>query len=468
MDNDDEGHAANSVKNVHFKILRLPFEMQYLEDLRKLEESVWSVESLVPYVPSAEWMVQHRFVEPEAAAESSVVEVPMETSTSQSEALPSLETSREVAVVQNRSQQESLSSLDSLPPYLPSTSWLADFGNVYYYSKLPLNVQEQVTIVGAPADQLAVWKTPGKEQRGQRPTTAAAPHRRKEEKRRRCRKTEGRGDLDRDGAPAPPDEARRNCGRCLTKRNVSAGPDLTTAATVKRHRATHPSAASDPPKTLTCSACECGSVKPATRKRPVPGVPGHRVEGEEMEDEAVENRAHPTVTKQQQQGGEPGMAVDARKPASSKRHSEMCSVALCSKLREQNCSCENPQRGPAREGQRRGLLADTTKEGNEIAAPSIPAADKWKTAEQKSHQTEKLWRATVAISDRESSENGERPRNVNKPKKMSTQTQERQQFKMSNKAVTPRSQNTDFGEPIEGYYKRSNWTKGTHRRDTRY
>ncbi|XP_064189829.1 uncharacterized protein buc2l [Anguilla rostrata] len=463
---------ANPAKNVHFKILRLPFEMQYLDDLRNLEESVWSVESLMPYVPSAEWMIQQGFMQPEKIA----AEVPVETSASQSEAAPALEISQEVAVVQGGGQRESVSSVDSLPPYLPSASWLADFGNVYYYSKLPLHVQEQLSIMGNPADPLVARKKSEKKSSGQRAVAVPAAPKKREEKHRRAPKLErrerGRSAL------VPGDEGPQNCAGCLNRRNVPASLKPAAGPTVKRHRVSPPPPPSPggSPTGQTCLACGFCGARPV-RKRRGPEVPVRNTEEGEVEDEAVENRAHPAAPKQPG-GGERGRAgVPAaeddggRRPAPSRRHVESCSAAQCSKLRELNCSCEEPQRGPSRDAPRRGHT-DAAKDGGEISAPAAPVTERLKTVEQRcltqKLQTERSWRATMAVHDRDSCENGSRQRNVNKPKKVLAQMQERQQCKMSNKTIAQRPLNPDFVEPIEGYYTRSSWTKGTHRRDTRY
>ncbi|KAG5849906.1 hypothetical protein ANANG_G00076650 [Anguilla anguilla] len=418
--------------------------MQYLDDLRNLEESVWSVESLMPYVPSAEWMIQQGFMQPEKIA----AEVPVETSASQSEAAPALEISQEVAVVQGGSQRESVSSVDSLPPYLPSASWLADFGNVYYYSKLPLHVQEQLSIMGNPADPLVARKKSEKKSSGQRAVAVPAAPKKREEKHRRAPKLErrerGRSAL------VPGEEGPQNCAGCLGRRSVPASLKPAAGPTVKRHRVSPPPAPSPggSPTGQTCLACGFCGARPV-RKRRGPEVPVRNTEDGETH------------------GG--------RRPAPSRRrHAESCSAAQCSKLRELNCSCEEPQRGPSRDAPRRGPPPPTPPRTAARSRPCgpHPVTERFKTVEQRcltqKLQTERSWRGTVAVHDRDSCENGSRQRNVNKPKKVLAQMQERQQCKMSNKTIAQRPLNPDFVEPIEGYYTRSSWTKGTHRRDTRY
>ncbi|KAJ8276894.1 hypothetical protein GJAV_G00069090 [Gymnothorax javanicus] len=465
---DCDDHTANSTK-LNFKILRLPFELQYLEDLRKLEESVWSVESLMPYVPSTEWMIQHGFMQPEKM----VAEVPMETSSNHMEAIRSPETIQDMAVVQERDPRESTSSVDSLPPYVPSASWLADFGNVYYYSKLPLNVQERLSIMGTPADQLVAKKSSEKSNIQGVVAGPPVPLQKREGKHRRAQKLErerGKSTL------VSGDERAQNCASCLTKPNVPACNKRTAGSTVKRHQAfpqpTSPPSSEDSSKLQTCPACNCSRGKTARKKRS-PDVRKRNVAEQprdEVEDEAVENRAHPVQPKPP--GGDRGkvaenLAENGQKPAPSRRHTEACTAVQGSKLREQNCSCEVPQRGPSSEAQRRVHPDTTAKESSEFVAPAKPTAEILKSAGQRClHQNPQTERTNKAFHDRQSCEIGSRQKNTSKPKKLSAPMQERQHCKTANKTGIQRPQNPDFVEPIEGHTA-STWTKGMHRRDTR-
>ncbi|XP_071184833.1 uncharacterized protein [Salvelinus alpinus] len=211
--------SGNGSKSVYFKILHLPFDMQYLEELRKIEASVWSA-SLAPYVPSAEFMIQQGLMEPhrEALSPVDVEEVPMveevptaevvpivEVEVSGAEKVPkaevvsleevpmaesplnenvsmaemipnvievpaisslnktdnaptSPETSQKRGVVSDLDHQDT--SFGGLPTYRPSTSWLGDIGNVYYHSKMPSDVEEQRKILrGSPLKRSSPkWK----------------------------------------------------------------------------------------------------------------------------------------------------------------------------------------------------------------------------------------------------------------------------------------------------------------------
>ncbi|XP_077061968.1 uncharacterized protein LOC143714620 [Siphateles boraxobius] len=140
----------------------------------QLEASTWSVESLMPYVPSNEWMVENGFLTPQK---------PLSPQIKFSDVLSELNQSSTNGIPVGQSQQtgastkreDSLRSLKAHSPYRPSTSWLADFGNVYYYSKLPI-VQQQPNISERrlPKMSLAISheSSPirkGKETRNQRP-----------------------------------------------------------------------------------------------------------------------------------------------------------------------------------------------------------------------------------------------------------------------------------------------------------
>ncbi|KAF4106764.1 uncharacterized protein buc2l [Onychostoma macrolepis] len=199
---------GNSSNNMDFKILRLPFDFQNHNQPCQLEASIWSVESLIPYVPSTEWMTENglltsqkplsplnehsgviskpnyvaegKNLQPVASAKYHGRPCPLEASIWSVESLmpyvPSNEwmvengfltpqkrlnpqiKSSDVLSKQNQSstgipaemnlkagastKHDSFNTIESRSPYRPSTSWLADFGNVYYYSKLPVVRQQ--------------------------------------------------------------------------------------------------------------------------------------------------------------------------------------------------------------------------------------------------------------------------------------------------------------------------------------
>ncbi|XP_041736255.1 uncharacterized protein LOC121569403 isoform X2 [Coregonus clupeaformis] len=495
--------SGNSSKSVHFKILHMPFDMQYLEELRKIEASVWSVESLAPYVPSAEFMIQQGLMEPHKEALSPVVEkvpvaeeVPMVEEVPTAEEVPVVEkvpTAEEVSIVEEVPTAEStmnenvimaemvpnvvevpaissrnktdnaptspetsqkrgaVSDLDhqdtsfgALPTYRPSTSWLADFGNVYYYSKLPPNVEEQRKILRCSPLKLSSPK--GKPNHDQEPkdphrvaVTTTAPLRLKgcrlrEKVDRRsysdqecCANRTFNGNTGTSGGL----KRERICARCLTtkcsvnKIPGSPGPGL-DALIVKRQGVPVPPW-EESILAQTCAACKCLPRRRVTRKGSGSDVPGGP-HNEETEGETSENSSC--------RAGPGPKLRDPRRPESSmKRYSEKCPMGPHSKLREKNCSCEEPHHGPpaaVREGPRRHHHGNVIRERNEEnlgVCVSVPLQDKWRNQNQcylaaQKWQQEKLWRAALSNPDNtESNISKNGPRHLIKQKKHISQSQ---------------------------------------------
>ncbi|CAB1349633.1 unnamed protein product, partial [Coregonus sp. 'balchen'] len=367
--------SGNSSKSVHFKILHMPFDMQYLEELRKIEASVWSVESLAP-----------------------------RNKTDNTPTSP--ETSQKRGAVSDLDHQDT--SFGALPTYRPSTSWLADFGNVYYYSKLPPNVEEQRKILRCSPLKLSSPK--GKPNHDQEPkdphrvaVTTTAPLRLKgcrlrEKVDRRsysdqecCANRTFNGNTGTSGGL----KRERICARCLTtkcsvnKIPGSPGPGL-DALIVKRQGVPVPPW-EESILAQTCAACKCLPRRRVTRKGSGSDVPGGP-HNEETEGETSENR-------------------------------------------EKNCSCEEPHHGPpaaVREGPRRHHHGNVIRERNEEnlgVCVSVPLQDKWRNQNQcylaaQKWQQEKLWRAALSNPDNtesNSSKNG--PRHLIKQKKHISQSQ---------------------------------------------
>ncbi|XP_057214996.1 uncharacterized protein buc2l isoform X2 [Triplophysa rosa] len=186
-------HTTESTKRHHreFRMCRSPYSPSTTFDTqtcRQLEASMWSVESLAPYVPSGDWMIGKGHVTPQKCPESDAIPLvknrhrestkrhgsPHRPSTnySQLEAsvwsveslmpyVPSIlktPESHAVPVENNRHTFESTKRQELHKcgsPYRPSTSWLADLGNVYYYSKLPALQQKLSGFCKSPVEKPA-------------------------------------------------------------------------------------------------------------------------------------------------------------------------------------------------------------------------------------------------------------------------------------------------------------------------
>lgn len=175
-------------KSFHYKVVHVPFDPTYLDELRKMESTVWSAEETFmtspvqntfikasnktlnasPEVNALEMVMLTKVVPTEVISVTQIpqlaeVEVeemiptvemseanicpPTEAST-----LPELTDSAEVTLSANvilldreqhqldttNDQDHQDTSFESLPAYLPSTSWLSDFDHSYYCRKMPL------------------------------------------------------------------------------------------------------------------------------------------------------------------------------------------------------------------------------------------------------------------------------------------------------------------------------------------
>ncbi|XP_067109017.1 uncharacterized protein buc2l [Osmerus mordax] len=129
---------------------------EYVQFKKIADESVWSVDSLAPYVPSADWLIQNDSQNYENVIKEKESDP---TDSSQTQLLKRMMAAKE-------SRQKLLfseSSMDSLPPYVPSASWLADQGNVYYCSKLLLSSQQDVNVFLSSSDKHGMYRRPNME-----------------------------------------------------------------------------------------------------------------------------------------------------------------------------------------------------------------------------------------------------------------------------------------------------------------
>lgn len=354
--------SGNGSKSVYFKILHLPFDMQYLEELRKIEASVWSA-SLAPYVPSAEFMLQQGLMEPHREAlspvvveevptvevvpmveveipgaekvptaevvslveEAPMVESPWNENISMAEMVPNVmevpaisspnktdnaltspDTSQKRGAVSDLDHQDA--SFGGLPTYRPSTSWLGDFGNVYYHSKMPSDVEEQRRILrGSPLKLSSPKGKPNHDHEPKGPrcvsVTTTAPLRLKGEGCRLGDKVDRRSYSDQEfcanrtfnvnTVTSGGHKRERICARCLTtKCNVnkipgSPGPGL-DALIVKRQGVPVPPW-EEYILAQTCAACKSLARRRVTRKGSGSDVPSGP-QNEETEGETSENR----------------------------------------------------------------------------------------------------------------------------------------------------------------------------------
>nr|XP_023681003.1 uncharacterized protein LOC111850880 isoform X3 [Paramormyrops kingsleyae] len=387
---------ASTLKEACFKIVRLPFEMHYLEEVQEVESSVWSVE---PLVPSVEWMVQHEFSEAEKVEKTEAPE----------------------GLNLNQTPTSPLESCPATPlsPYLPSASWLADFGNVYYYSKMPPSMQAHLSNFSSSSEPPAVREKPTRDLRGH--STGG-----RTKKCMHVRGMEGKGHVNLknllgqslENVSSTADKGERNCPRCQAKADVSLGVNL--KAPSRSHRVTHLSTGD--PKSQARISCRC-CVGKVLRKGRSPNLSSQN--REEMENSAPSAMLRQPGSEGKRSAGTGGLAP-------LRRHSEKCSVK-CSKLQEKNCACKEYSAPPVDEGNW-WMHTDGVRHNEENVALMSLASDKCGTPEQRcavrrrqadSFVADTSWRgAAVTMSDKES-EIAARRRTPTKQKKQCTHSQEK-------------------------------------------
>lgn len=379
----DAQDICGNPKNIHFKILRLPLELQCLDELRQMEASVWSVESLMPYVPASEWMMQNSLMTPGKPPLATVMEVPAESpvqsNQSLTDATPSL---LEAGTVVEFDGQDSMTSLESLPPFLPSASRLAGFGNAYY-NKLSSDVYRNTSPDNWAKEQPEIHQD-AKVLSGQRsPNTE--PKNLKEEMTNQNPMITGvsRSDQERCAPHLFPDSPHkrkvRMCKICSVKRgaDVCSGSLSSKGGCMKRYKVARAHVTGDKVKVPLCATCLRDPEKKARCK--VAAVAAN-LESSNMKNdmsEVSENDVYPSKKCSKK-------LYSIQSPPSGK-HLEKCPMSRQSKLREQNCSCEEMKAShstPAWTNSGRSQHNDLNWERNEENL-ALSVLERWKDTEQR-------------------------------------------------------------------------------------
>ncbi|MCJ8738134.1 hypothetical protein PDJAM_G00032010 [Pangasius djambal] len=401
-------------KNIHFKILRLPLDLQCLDELRQMEASIWSVESLMPYVPTAEWMMQNSLVTPGKPSLATVMEVPAEvplpSNQSPADTPPSLLKAGSVIELDG---QDSMTSLESLPPFLPSASRLADFGNAYY-NKLSSNVQ--ISNPGNWAKGQPEAHLDSKVQSGHQ-SPNATPKKLKEEMTNQSVMISGVSLSDKAHSSAhlfpdsPLKHKVRMCKSCSVKcsADVRSGSPSSKAGCMKRHKVSRAHLTGDKVKVPLCGKCMRDPEKKARCKvAAITANPESNSLNNEMS-EVSENDVYPSKMCSKK-------LFSIQNPHSGK-HLEKCPMSHQPKLREQNCSCEDMKAShstSAWNNDGRSQHDDLTWERNEENL-ALSAMERWRDTEQR-FLGEKSWRGSMQVSDSESTKSGGKMRTRNKQK----------------------------------------------------
>lgn len=440
-----EKHMSMTSKNSHSKVIHLPFDPKYLEELQKMESTVWSMDETL--IPSPESLIQNGFIESYDETLAAVAEVPsavalMLREEAPSEAIvPMIETSclaedkledvvptvehpvdqmfeadiclmmdvpveaeapeAEVNLAtnlllsnnsplkadRNQNRQETHiqdhqdTSFESLPAYLPSTSWLADFDKVYCYSKMPPTPKKQ----GKPLSKCGL-DVPTRRRKLDLEYKEQPIVRKPKERFRPKGKVDQRSLSDHECClnrnfnentfTSYSSKRERLCGRCLTKRQVctSVSPIL-DGRLLKRKAA--PFQQCDDPLLPTCEACKTHSKKRLIRKGSMSDVHapyrGHDTEGESSENSSCHTRSEWRVAEDTRK------LNNLKRPLASKQNLQKCPAVTNPKLREKNCVCNEPQHHPVVwERQCHCPHGNTIREMDENSTMPLSPRDKWR------------------------------------------------------------------------------------------
>ncbi|XP_040922231.1 bucky ball-like [Toxotes jaculatrix] len=488
-------------KNFHFKVVHLPFDPKYLDELRKMESTVWSVEETL--IPSPESLIQNGCTDSHDETLAAVAEVPsadvltvkeeapteevipviempplaedeledmvpalegpVDEMVSEADICPMMDAPEEAPITklthtaevglahsllmldnsplkgdQNQHRRETNvqdpqdTSFESLPAYLPSTSWLADFDNVYYCNKMPPTPKK----LSKPLSSCGL-DVPTRRRRLDLDYKEQPAVQKPKERYKPKGKVDRRSLSDHECCLSrnfsenvfTPYASKRErlCSRCLAKRRIctSASPGVDSRS-LKRKAG--PLQQWNDALLPTCEACK-SHTKKLMRKGSSPDVRGLH-HGHDTEGESSENSSCRRGPKWRP-ADDPRKLTDFKRPLASKQNLEKCPAAIHPKLREKNCVCNELQHQPvAWERSRHCPHGDAIREMDENRSMPNSLQEKWRNVDQfylthrwqtGSHLTEKSWKAVMSNPDFDSSKNEARSQHLNKHKKSQSQ-----------------------------------------------
>ncbi|XP_029005081.1 uncharacterized protein LOC114854645 [Betta splendens] len=439
---DFENDPRTVSKNSDFKVVHLPFDPNYLDELRRMESTVWSVEeTLVPapeslvqssctdspdemaVVPSADMLIIEDLptddVVPRVDLEDmvptgdemvfealcSVVDVAEEAPVTKTSHTAEVDLGHSLLMLENpplntevyrnqlkeafNVQDHQDTSFESLPAYLPSTSWLADFDNVHYCSKkMPPTPKKQNRPLSNRGSDVS--------NRG-----LDVPSRRRkldleyknQSKPRERYKPKGKGSqrslsdhecclsrgFNENAFSTYVSNMERLCSRCLAKHRVctSTGPAFEGRSLKRKAAPFHQWNDAFLP---TCESCKSHRKRRLMRKGSNPDV---RVvyHGRDTEGESSENTScH--MTQKWRTGDDPRKPADVTRPLASKQNLERYPTATYPRLREKNCLRNEPHHAGARERPHRCPHGNAVREMDENCVLSPPFQDKRRNRDQ--------------------------------------------------------------------------------------
>lgn len=437
------------------KVVHLPFDAKYLDELRKRESTVWSMEeTLVPSpefliesqdetllgeVPSAETLILNEEMVQED--DVSIIDRPLRIEDELQDVVPTVELpvdelstedipqepcqpvmksktdhfpnflQSDYSPLDGNIQDHQDTSFESLPAYLSSTSWLADFENVRYCKMPPTPQKQNKPLMNRSLDvptrrrKLDVeFKESSVCMPKEQYNTKGTVDRRSLSDHECCM---SRSYNENTFIPYGL-KGQQLCTRCSTKQRVyNTSPGIDNQQVLKRKL--KPFQPCNDVILPTCNACKGHAKKRLTRKGSSPDV-RLEIEGESSEN-GSSRKWKPTDDPRK----------EMKRPLASKQN-----VELCQTVREKNCLCNELQHHQT-QWQRSCHCphGNVIRETDENYSAPTAIKDKWRNVDQMFHthrwQTEKSWNAVMPSQNIEGFKNYLRAQHLNKHKKTQSQ-----------------------------------------------
>ncbi|XP_008394639.1 uncharacterized protein LOC103456706 isoform X2 [Poecilia reticulata] len=427
-------------ESFHLKVVQVPFDPTYLDELRKIESTVWSAEESFVTSP-----VQNSFMKASnktlnASTEELVMltqevpteeitemEIPALTEVELEELVPSVEMSeanvypatdasplpeltntaeetlstnillpdnspldsdREHHQLETTNDQDHQdTSFESLPAYLPSTSWISDFNHGYYSKKIPLAPMKQ----NRPSNLHSLDVS--KRRRKLNMDYKEQPNVRKSKERYKPK-----GKVDRQSLSDHECCLSRNfnenmlnsrwsnnerlCTRCTAKRRISTSPSSVCEGRSLKRKAV-PFQEWNDVLLPTCEACKSHTKRQLMRKDSSPDLCSPNY-GHDTECDSSGNSSCRT-------------GQDFKRPLAPRQMATKSPVTIHTRLRQSNCKHDDLQnQSVGWERLRRCPHGNTIREIDENCDAPTSHEEKWSNLDQMylthKRQTEKSWR----------------------------------------------------------------------------
>lgn len=404
------------------RAIQLPFNPKYLDELRKMESTVWSAEETL--IPSSESFIKNDFTDsyderladeipidgPQIRGElptkgnglhatdvppcvlSEAVNRVLVDAPGTVEANPAKAAESYSVMLENPPQLEEEnqdkndigiqdhqdSSFESLPAYLPSASWLADFESARYRSRFSPTMQQQSRPLTRhdlelPSRRRKLDLECKEHTMGRLPKERCNPKGKADRRSLSDHECCLRRNYYRENSFTPGPKRDRLCTRCLAKQTVYASPNPGLESRTLKRKAVPFQQRNDTPLP-TCDACVRHSKKIPTQGS-CPDV-GGGCHGRHAEAESSENGSSCAGTNCPGKIRRPN---DLKRPLASKQNLVTHPSCTYPKLREKNCVCNKlPCQSVTRERLSCCPHGNAIQEMDENCAVPLLIQDKWK------------------------------------------------------------------------------------------